>query len=79
MPCTYTGSIEGDRSLSLRNELDKRERYLCAVMTQLAKENTEGWVKSFLLRAEDSAEGVESDEMSIWWKLHRRADKGVWE
>ena len=72
MPCTYTGSLEGDRLLAAKEALDQRERYLCAVVRQLQRDVIS--VEDFLQRAAENADGIERSEILNWWDAHRAAD-----
>jgi len=74
MPCTYTGSLEGDRILGLTEALDVRERMLCALITRLEKEHGEEHVGMLLHRAATDAEGLERKDIKRWWKRHKAAD-----
>ncbi len=67
MPCTYTGSIEGDRALAaeqledaLTEELDEMTALACAAFTQLEK-----YVGL----------GLMTPEQQDWWRRHKEADR----
>jgi len=60
MPCTYTGSLEGDALLGAREELDELTRLLCEAMTVIEYQIPKGHI---------------SDELWAWWKHHKAADK----
>jgi len=74
MPCTYTGSLEGDRELAAREALDRRERMLCALITRLEVEHGEEHVKLLLRRAATDAEGLDRKDITKWWKVHKQAE-----
>lgn len=72
MPCTYTGSFEGDEALRAREALEKREKYLCAVVRHLEKSGAN--VDLLLRRAAEGTEDLRGSEIQDWWDNHRRAD-----
>ena len=72
MPCTYTGTFEGDRALTTTEALNERERYLCAIVRQLQRDVVS--VSTFLRNAAENAEGVDRDEILDWWRTHRSAE-----
>lgn len=61
MPCTLTGSIEGDRALSAQEaeaEVTKLARMLCSVMRMLERDGDKL-----------------SNEVLSWWKQHKKQDR----
>ena len=80
MPCTYTGSLAGDRvhhaeesSKTARSELDRITSYLCAVCNYL--EFTEGGTGA-LTTLEDAATNSHLPFYAIqdWWSAHKLDD-----
>ena len=61
MPCTYTGSLEGDALLGAKDELDMLTRLLCEACKHL--DNHE------LMKV------VASEELFQWWIEHAEADR----
>jgi hypothetical protein len=74
MPCTFTGSLEGDRELAAREALDVRERMLCAVCSLFELDNGADELDAFLTTAARAAEGLEKDDITKWWKAHKAAE-----
>lgn len=65
MPCTQTGSLEGDQIMSLKEELSeatKLTQYLCAVMKILEDINPHFVADSL------------PTEVVIWWDIHKKID-----
>lgn len=75
MPCTYTGSIEGDRAHFAKEALDLRERMLCAICTQLEKEFGVAVTKEILEDVAEATDGLTKTQISSWWKDHKKEDK----
>ena len=75
MPCNYHGSPEQDEIHNLREELNIRERMLCAICTSI--DDTEGkkMLKIILRRAASEAKGLETKDITKWWKNHKKSDK----
>lgn len=78
MPCTQTGSLEGDRILSLTGDNDKLkkeyaklEAILCGVFSKLS---TSG-LKFILDNLDYSEMGVSREEIEQWWEDHQKRDK----
>lgn len=76
MPCTYTGSLEGDRALAAEEALSKKvssltkvTQFLCYVLEKLeeSKSTSVKIVTDTLLK--------ENDELNTWWKKHKERDK----
>jgi len=61
MPCTFTGSLEGDRALFLREDLDKLTSLLCDLCKRLEKKG-----RSDIIAA--------NPRLTKWWKLHKKFD-----
>lgn len=59
MPCTYTGSLDGDRILGLEEALDEMTELACAAFTVLEKQGLLGEM-TFTQRK--------------WWRKHKAAD-----
>lgn len=74
MACTYTGSLDGDRIMSLQEALDRRERMLCALCTLIEKEADPVTVLSVLRRAAFEADGLDEDDIARWWAEHKEAE-----
>lgn len=72
MPCTYTGSLEGDREMAMRESLDARERMLCALCRRLETELGAAEAGRIMAAAERMADG--SAPIVDWWVRHREAD-----
>ena len=70
MPCTYTGSFEGDQLFSANEELDRLTLYLCAVCAHLEKSD----LSHLILAAGSCADGVSPNEIHDWWAEHKQAD-----
>lgn len=74
MPCTYTGSLEGDARLILGEELDKYTAMLCAVCTQMELNIGPLFTGEILERASQRMpEG--SENINEWWKNHKATDR----
>lgn len=74
MPCTYTGSLEGDRALAAREALDRRERMLCALCTHLTFWLGEEGATKVMKDAASEADGLKKGDIKRWWDAHRKAD-----
>lgn len=74
MPCTYTGSLEGDRALAAQEALDRRERMLCALCTHLTEVLGEAGTEHVLKEAARKADGLKKGDIKRWWDAHRKAD-----
>lgn len=79
MPCTYTGSLEGDRALGAqkvierqREELDRLARYLCAVCSHLEDNPLDTKMELYDAAA---AKGIDANEIHDWWENHKLHDK----
>ena len=75
MPCTYTGSVEGDRAYdaqmraqTFKQEIDKATRLLCFVMHRFEKVNPS--VYKGLLK--------ENKELQDWVTQHEAVDAARW-
>lgn len=80
MPCTYTGSLEGDRahfaeesSKTARKELDRITGYLCAVCNYLEFTYGGSEAESFLTEAAENKH-MKSYLIADWWQEHKLAD-----
>jgi hypothetical protein len=60
MPCTYTGTIEGDRALSASLALSEVTSMLCDTCKQVEKHGQLMWL---------------SIETRKWWREHKKLDK----
>lgn len=69
MPCTYTGSIEGDRALAAT---EKAER-LAEIITELTRHLCEACAALEEAEVMDSSEV--SEELVEWWKAHKEQDE----
>lgn len=74
MPCTYTGSLEGDRAFFAQESLNRRERYLCAICRYI-DERGDLNLSQVLQASARAAEGVATDEIEKWWTAHSAAEK----
>lgn len=74
MPCTHTGTIEGDRIEGLQEALDMRERMLCALCEQINIEEGPDVLERLLENAGSRAPGLEKKTIKKWWKKHRKAE-----
>lgn len=74
MPCTYTGPLDGDTIHFQKEELDRRERYLCALCTFLSQLE-QVTLDAVLVNAAQAADGVEANEILEWWREHQKMDK----
>lgn len=73
MPCTYTGSIEGDRALSAQEnaeKLSKKNKQQITKLTELTRMLCTACklLKKNKIKIEDSA-------LSAWWTNHQIIDK----
>jgi hypothetical protein len=59
MPCTFTGSLQGDHLLLTKEALDKMTDKLCRTC-QKAEDG--GWLDQL------------DDDVKKWWKKHKRED-----
>lgn len=75
MPCTFTGSLDGDLILSLREALDERERMLCGICTVLERDAGLAGLNQFFRVVEEDTDGMEENELSLWWQAHKRAEE----
>ncbi len=75
MPCTYTGSLDGDAAMFARDELDVRERMLCALCRKLEEVHGEDETKAILRAAARSAKGLHREAIVKWWRDHKKADE----
>ena len=73
MPCTFTGTLDGDRIMSLENALDRRERYLCAICRYIEAQESLNLFQ-ILRDAARTSDGVSASEIERWWKAHRDAE-----
>ena len=80
MPCTYTGSIQGDEIYSLKKlvidlkgDLDELTLMLCALCSFL--ETTELRVQDLMFAAASRADGLETEEIWDWWQNHKKEDE----
>lgn len=64
MPCTYTGSIQGDI----------RERMLCALCWEMERRFGEIDTKHILIEAAIEADGLDPTEIANWWQKHKEVD-----
>lgn len=76
MPCTYTGSLEGDRALAAEEALSKKvssltkvTEFLCYVLEKL--ENSNNGDVELILRREILGE---NDNLNNWWVQHKKQD-----
>ena len=66
MPCQVYNDHE---TVELRTqELDEVTRYLCAVLAQASNPH------ELIHAAEANGEGIETDELMLWWKRHQEKD-----
>lgn len=66
MPCTYTGSIEGDRALASSERLTEVTEMLCRTLTRF-----EGILNTEL---NSPLAGVLDDDIVKWWEEHKVID-----
>jgi hypothetical protein len=59
MPCTYTGSLDGDRIMGLEEALDEMTELACSAFAVLEKQGLLGEM-TFSQRK--------------WWRVHKAAD-----
>lgn len=75
MPCTFTGTLDGDRLLAAKEALDARERMLCAVCKTLEKNLGSRLAWDLLIEAAVDADGLGSADILDWWRDHKEADE----
>lgn len=73
MPCTYTGTIEGDRRLAAEESRDILERMLCAICTQMEENIGVPFTNTILTLAQERMEQGDPD-LAKWWKDHKATD-----
>ena len=73
MPCTYTGSLDGDKLLSCQQELDRVTRYLCGTLDELSNHDYIP-MEMLLYDIESTTDGIERGELVKWWESHRKTD-----
>ena len=80
MPCTYTGSLEGDRALlaeesskTAKSELDRITSYLCAVCNYLEFTGSSSEAEEFLAEAAANKH-LPKHSITDWWQDHKLSD-----
>ena len=81
MPCTYTGSLSGDRIMSLEGqlkhahaELDRLTQMLYATYRHLERLHGADEANVFALIAGENSEGLGSTDIFNWWQDHKKED-----
>jgi hypothetical protein len=74
MPCTYTGSLMGDRVHSAEMILDRRERMLCAICSHIEQIYGAAALHTMLRKAGREASGLAEQDISQWWLSHKKAE-----
>ena len=77
MPCTHSGSFEGDRLLSCRAELDRVTSYLCALMSVLERglKTLGGRDDGLNILLSHMDPTVTPEEVMAWWNKHKHEDE----
>ena len=74
MPCTLTGSFEGDRALVSETNVTYLTQLLCGACTLLEANNIDmGGVVVEGLGNDDLVQGAPS--LDKWWKDHKKMDR----
>ena len=66
MPCTYTGSLEGDRALAAQKNADHLAKQITNLTQLLCKTLT-------IVEAHDGLEYLPKD-VNKWWSAHKKID-----
>lgn len=74
MPCTQTGSLEGDRALAAQEAIDKRERMLCGMCSMIEKEVGVPTMEAFLEAIGEQTDGLKKKDIVKWWRAHKKAE-----
>lgn len=72
MPCTQTGSLEGDHALALEEQLSEVSAMLCAVLTVLEEIEV---LKTILGSIDTKQSGVTPRRIKGWWSRHKKEDR----
>ena len=68
MPCTMTGSFEGDQAMAAKREADRVTAYLCAVLRYL--ETMYPDVVDEMMDLSKAGDG----QIDQWWHRHKKED-----
>jgi hypothetical protein len=76
MPCTQTGSLEGDHILALQEQIKENKHVaamLCGVMTVLEKHPE--MAERVLSEFDEKEAGFRVVQLKDWWEEHKRRDR----